>query len=330
MTDVQILATLWPTMSHYAQFAKDPRLAGIRLNTAMTDPMELPGLLDKALNLAGSKPVYFDVKGRQLRVTYVDPRTDRLEIRLNHPVYVKTPTPVLFKAGADGAYLKRIEDDGYKLVFHGGPNYTLLKGESLHIRDPSFRNLGKLFTEEQLQYLDIAKNAGVSRYMLSYADNTSDIDEFRTIVGDAGITAKIENLRGIGWVKDGYVKTPNLGLLCARGDLFVEVDRPHEISNATKDIIKADPDAILGSRLLLSVTNEAVPSCSDLSEVEWLLDKGYRRFMFCDGLCLKGEPLDRAINVLRAVAADHRLETVGQQYNPIQRLMRSVGLYSGK
>ena len=38
--------------------------------------------------------------------------------------------------------------------------------------------------------------------------------------------------------------------------------------------------------------------------------------MFCDGLCLKGEPLDRAINVLRAVAADHRLESAAQQYNP--------------
>jgi len=301
MKQLEILATLWPEMPHYTYFAKDDRISAIRLNTAMADVVTLPGLLKQAIDQSYGTPLYFDIKGRQLRITEVLPNEEHLECRLNHPVSVKTPTPVLFKAGADGALLDHIEEDGYKLVFRGGPKFNLLPGESLHIRHPSLVVGGALFTEQQLAFIEAAKNAGINKYMLSYAGNNAEIEEFRKHVGTAEIIAKIEDKKGLDFVNTSYKKTKNTGLLTARGDLFVEVDRPHEILQATKDIIKADPDAIVGSRLLLSVTEEAVPSCADLNEMAWLIDQNYYRFMFCDGLCLKKESLDRAINILSAV-----------------------------
>ena len=300
MGELEALVTLWPEMPHYKYFAHDSRVHGIRLNTAMADPKTLPGLLKLAVETSDT-PLYFDVKGRQLRVTSVVPRKDRLECYLNHPISVETPTPVLFKAGADGALLERVEDVGYRLVFRGGPQYNVIPGESLHIRHPSLSVGGELFPWPQKEFLKMAKDAGISRYMLSYVGSQAEVDEMREHVGDDLIVCKIEDRKGLDFVAKEYVKAPNLGLLTARGDLFVEVQRPHDILHATRQIVQKDPDAILGSRILLSVTNETVPSCADMGELGWLFDQGYRRLMFCDSLCLKREPLDRALNILNAV-----------------------------
>ncbi len=38
--------------------------------------------------------------------------------------------------------------------------------------------------------------------------------------------------------------------MAARGDLYVEINTPHDILNATKLIIEKDPEAIVGSRML--------------------------------------------------------------------------------
>lgn len=87
--------------------------------------------------------------------------------------------------------------------------------------------------------------------------------------------------------------------MAARGDLYVEVDKPHEILNAMKLIIKKDPEAFVGSRILLSVINP-VPECHDFSDLAWLYDIGYRKMMLCDEICLKEELLNRAVSVLDA------------------------------
>ena len=47
--------------------------------------------------------------------------------------------------------------------------------------------------------------------------------------------------------------------MAARGDLYVEVDRPHLILNAMEKIIKADPNAIAASRMLNSLKNTVEP-----------------------------------------------------------------------
>ena len=300
MKPLEVMATLWPDMPHYRDFAKDDRLSGIRLNTTGRTVERMADDLKQALD-AGDVPLYFDVKGRQLRVTQVADRQDRLELTLNHPISVNTPTPVIFKAGNDAALLETVEDDGYTLLFKGGPQYLVRPGESLHIRDPTLEVHGPVFTDDQIKFLEIAKQHGISRYMLSYVGSMDEIAQMRKYVGNAEIIAKIEDGKGLRFTQREYAKQPNLGLLAARGDLYVEVKKPHHILEATKKIIRADPDAIAGSRILLSLGKESVPSCADINEIAWLIDQGYHRYMFCDDLCFKPKALDQAINVLHAV-----------------------------
>lgn len=337
----EVLATLWPEMGHFSYFARDSRLQGIRLNTAMADAKTLPDLLDQALEAARDKPLYFDVKGRQLRITEVLPNEDHLECRINHPISVRTPTVVLFKAGADPAYLAKTEEDGSLLVFEGGPQFSLLPGESLCIRDPTLKVHGDLFTPQQLEFLDIAKHAGITRYMLSYAQSKKDVEDSRKIIGDKDLTLKIEDQKGLRYARHEYMPTNNLHLLNARGDLFVEVSKPHEIIGASRDLIRADPKTIVGSRLLLSLAEEdprtkrrnEVPTCADISELTWLLDIGYRRFMFCDGLCLKPEPLNDALNVMHAMIDYQEQDKIKPSYKSkpkntsrLSQLFRELGI----
>jgi hypothetical protein len=297
--DLQLMVTLWPSFPHFARFADDKRLAGIRLNSAMMTQADL----DKELPLAkATVPLFFDIKGRQMRVAEVlDNGGHHLDIRLNHPIRVKTPTEVLFKAGADWAVLHHLEEDGKRLVFQGGPQYNVLPGESLHIRHPSLEVTGSIFTDLERAKIETVKKAGFKRWFLSYVEKQSDVDEFRELVGrNDEIWLKIESKKGLEYVATKFVKKPDLTLVTARGDLYVELERPHEILQAVKLIIEKDREACLGSRLLLSVISDPVPSCADWHELAWLYDIGYRRLMLCDELCLRGELLSTAVNAFNA------------------------------
>ena len=297
--DLQLMVTLWPSFTHFARFADDKRLAGIRLNSAMMTQADL----DKELPLAkATVPLFFDIKGRQMRVAEVlDNGGHHLDIRLNHPIRVKTPTEVLFKAGADWAVLHHLEEDGKRLVFQGGPQYNVLPGESLHIRHPSLEVTGSIFTDLERTKIETVKKAGFKRWFLSYVEKQSDVDEFRELVGhNDEIWLKIESKKGLEYVATKFVKKPDLTLVTARGDLYVELERPHEILQAVKLIIEKDREACLGSRLLLSVISDPVPSCADWHELAWLYDIGYRRLMLCDELCLRGELLSTAVNAFSA------------------------------
>lgn len=297
----ELLVTLWPSFPHFNRFANDKRLSGIRLNSAMiTNPM-----LDSELELIKSDPVsnslFFDVKGRQLRITEVIPNKERLEIILNHPIQVSTPCVVLFKAGADHAVLDHLEDNGLKLIFQGGPRYRVSPGESIHIRDSSLIVKGELFTEAEVKKIEKVKAAGFNKYFLSYVESQNDVDQFLELVGkNAEVWLKIENNTGMKYV-ESFQKKDNLVLVAARGDLFVELPKPHHMIQALRLIVKKDPEACAGSRILLSVIDSPVPSCADLCEIAWLNDIGYRRFMLCDELCLKENLLATAVNVFDSI-----------------------------
>ena len=299
MKNLEFLVTLWPTFPHFRRFADDKRLSGIRLNSAMIKIDELNDELEQAKATKGSVPLYFDIKGRQLRVTEVNNYSDHLELTLNHPISVQTPTPVLFKAGEDYSLLREVRD-GKHLVFEGGPQYLVYEGESLHIRHPSLEVHGQLFVNYEIEKIQKARNAGFDKFFLSYAQKQRDIDEFREYVGDSMVIAKIEDKKGLNYVATEFRRQPNLNLMAARGDMYVEIDKPHEIMKAMKLIINKDPQAYVGSRLLLSLVDKPVPKCADLSDLAWLYDIGYRKMMLCDELCLKEPLLARAVNVFDA------------------------------
>jgi hypothetical protein len=134
----------------------------------------------------------------------------------------------------------------------------------------------------------------------------ADVDALQELVGsDAELWLKIENQRGLRFVAQQYQPRPNLTLVAARGDLFVEMRRKHDILAAMQMIISRDPGAVAGSRILLSTCQSQVPSCADLSELGWLLEIGYRRFLLCDEMCLQEQALAVAVNVWNAVVHDY-------------------------
>lgn len=297
MLNMKQLVTIQPNFPHFARFSKDSRLAGIRLNNPHWTAEELKAELELCKKYNSSVPMYFDVKGWQLRVIETHPNDKYLDITLNHPISVKTPTMVIFKAGADSALLERIEEGGRRLIFRGGPRYLVKPGESLQIRDHSLKAHGSQFCDSELEKIKVAREAGITRYFLSYVESQKDVDRFLELVGpDAEVMLKIENLRGLEYVRNSFVKRPNVRLVAARGDLYVEIERPHQIAEALQLIISKDPDACVASRLMLSVINDPVPACADFLELAWLYDIGYRTFMLCDELCLKENLLATAIN----------------------------------
>jgi pyruvate kinase len=334
------MVTLWPSFPHFPAFAADSRLAGIRLNSAMISSSELEQEFSLIETARVAVPLYFDVKGRQLRIDEVLTDQDSknppdLEVRLNHPIRVNTPTPVLLKAAADSALLKRVEEDGFRLVFDGGPRYKVRAGESLHIRHPSLRVEGPQFTEKELDKIERVKTAGFTRWFLSYVESSRDVDEFLGLVGrDAEVFLKIENERGLDYVAREFKKRDNLRLVAARGDLYVEIERPHQILDAVKLVIERDKDACVGSRILLSVVHEpiletwnvvlrrpdapvdiralaaaaknpGIPNCADWHELAWLYDIGYRTMMLCDELCLDRRLLGTAVNAFDSFRRDY-------------------------
>ncbi len=307
-SDLELSVTLWPSFSHFNRFARDGRLSSIRLNSAMVKGGALVEELEKAKAVPDSVPLYFDIKGRQLRVKEVIPNQDHLELVLNHPIQIETPIVVLFKEAKDPAILEQVID-GTHLVFRNGreygPEYMVYEGESLHIRHPSFRVEGPLFTEQEKEKIVKAREYGFTHFFLSYVESQRDLDEFREYVGDAKVVAKIENKKGLEFVRKKFKKQENLSLMAARGDLYVEVDKPHQIPAALRLIVEKDPTAWVGSRILLSLVENVVPDCADFLELAWLYDVGYRKMMLCDGLCLKEEPLARAINAFDAFRQDY-------------------------
>jgi len=290
--------TLWPSFPHFKDFCYHRSIAGIRLNSAMIHSADLDKELAVLEGLKPTVPLYYDVKGRQLRVRETIVKPDHMELIINHPIEVETPTLVFFKAGADRALLDRIEGDGKHLIFRGGPKFMVKEGESLHLRHESLKVLGDPILDYEIEKIKKVVDFGIKKFYLSYVEDNEEIVELRKLIGpNAELILKIESQKGMDFINHKYVKANNTRPMAARGDLYIELDKPHQILGAMRQIIKADANSFVGSRLLLSCIKEPVPECDDFSDLAWLFDIGYRNFLLCDELCLKGDLLNRAVNV---------------------------------
>lgn len=334
--NVDLMVTLWPSFPHFAKFAHDPRLSGIRLNSAMMSSPDLDRELEVIRSVAPTVPLYFDVKGRQLRVVEVVEDPDYLSFRVNHPVDVPTPTPILFKAGTDAGLLATVTEGGYRLTFSRNPQWRVRPGESIHIKHPELRVGGPIYTEvEKEKIAKVVASGLVSRWFLSYVEAKEDLDEFLALVPNPEeVFLKIESKRGLLYAHDQCWDRPsNVRLVAACGDLFVEVDAPHDILSAVQVVLNADSRALVGSRLFLSVcrgpstylqgqvtrlaekypeASRAVlellrdsaspkdPDFADFAQLGWLYDQGARSFMLCDELCLSDAHLSLAVNAFDA------------------------------
>jgi len=302
MSRTKLHITLLPSFPHFEQFAADKRIDGIRFNSAGITIPELANELAILRATEMSVPLWFDVKGRQPRVVSVNNGpTDFLDITLNHPIEVDVAAEprVIFKAGDDFGIIRELTDGGQRLLFKVSPNYIVYPGSSLYINHPSFNILGQPFTEDEKEKIRMVIAAGLRQFYISFVWGEEDADELREIAStEIEIRLKIEDKKGLDFVANRFHKRPGESLVLARGDMYHALDHPMDILKAHRLLIEKDPEACAGSRMLLSVIYEDDPACTDLTELAWFQDIGYRNLLLCDSLCTKGWALERAVNLI--------------------------------
>ena len=294
---IEILVTAPPYAEYLEEVAAHPLVSGLRFNTVMPlrdGPAEAITRLTKF-----GIPLWVDLKGRQLRVAgaAIPPFT---EIQLSHPITVDTPVDAFFADGTEYARVAAV--DGDRLILESGPRRLIGPGESVNIVHPSLKIHGTL-TETDKAYLAAMREHSLNKVMLSYIESPADVEEVQALLPGAEVILKVETQQGLAYAREFGAAH---GRLCAaRGDLFIEVFQPHKIVPALKEIIEADPGAIVASRVLDSLAYHPVPSSADISDIALLLSLGYRTFMLGDAVCLGRESLLAALNLLGEIAADY-------------------------
>ncbi len=293
------MTTAIVTVPPYAPFIKEVArhsiVSGLRLNTVMPVKEPLEDLLKRLQDNAEEKDLWIDLKGRQLRTAgYATPPFTKLAI--SHRINVKTPVTAYFGNGKESATIVGVEDN--KLILLEGPRRVVGPGESINIIDPTLTIEG-YFTKKDLAYIQAAKNIGIHNYMLSFVESEADIAELYKQDSQANIAAKIESTKGLKFAENHDAK--NYRLMAARGDLYIEVERPHKILEAVEKIIQKDSNAIVASRILSSLSMSAEPSCEDISDVAYLIKIGYKTLMLGDEVCLQRKSVISALNLLEAI-----------------------------
>jgi pyruvate kinase len=293
---ISVIVTVPPYASFIDEVARHPLVQGLRLNTVM--PLrESPRQVLERMREYG-QPLWVDLKGRQLRVVgaAIPPYS---EVKLSHPIKVQTPVDAYFSDGNECVRVAAV--DGDRLILSDGPRRLIGPGESVNIPHPSLHIEGTL-TVTDCAYLSAMKELGMKQVMLSYVETPADVQEVRSILPDAEIMLKIETQRGLDFARQHGATHGRL--VAARGDLYVEVLRPHKITGALKTIIKADPQAVVASRILDSMAFQPVPVSADIGDLAFLLEIGYRTLMLGDVVCLKRETVLEALNLLEAITGD--------------------------
>src|SRR3989344_3244101 len=295
-----------PANVDFSEIVKEQVVSGVRLNTTYTgnDSLTIENILQSMRQKTSGKDVWIDLKGRQPRIeSYaVDILRDREvhKITLTHPFKLDTPAEVLL----DGGYMRGIveEVDGRTLIipsdikrkeglfFPQQGQIGIRPGTSLNILHPSFEIEG-FFTKNDLAYLQAAQKRGMHKYMLSYVERTQDVLELFKIDPQAEAVLKIETPKGIDFVVNEYARLKKslgrqLNLMTARGDLYLEIDMPDQIIDASKLILQADPNAIVASRLMASLKHfpEKSIECNDVTDLYFNMMLGYKQFMVGDEL----------------------------------------------
>ena len=293
---VGAIVTVPPYADFLEEVAAHPLVQGLRLNTVMPLREEPAEVLDRLGRL--DPPLWVDLKGRQLRVAEagIPPYT---EVRLTHPIRVQTPVDAWFSDGHERARVAAV--DGDRLILADGPRRLVGPGESVNIVDPGLEVEGTL-TPRDREYLEAMGRTELRRVMLSYVERPSDVEEVQELLPGAEVVLKIENEAGLALARDHGA---TLGRLCAgRGDLYVEVRRPHRIVGALRTIVDADPEAIAASRLFDALADDPVPSAADIGDAAFLMGLGYHTFLLGDAVCLRRDSVLAALNLLEAVAGE--------------------------
>jgi pyruvate kinase len=300
--------TTAPDAPFISAIARIDAVSGFRFNTGYSYFKGSKADALRAFKAAtGSKTAWVDLKTRELKLvaaTDIVPGNQLLEI--NHKVNIDSlPATLYFNEGKKAVEIDQVID-GNKLrvkIPQSRKDFKLSFGKGTSFNIPDAMVTDGFLTPRDVEFVKAARELGMHDYCLSYVEATSDFDELLRFDPAARIIAKIESPRGLQFVASGYRAVKDKArLLAARGDMYVELDRPHDILGALKDIIDADPRAIGASRLLLSFLEPgSMPSCADICDVGFLFKLGYKSFLLGDELCADENVLKSAIGVILAI-----------------------------
>lgn len=293
---ISAIVTIPPYANFIEEVARHPIVRGLRLNTVM--PLrEGPGEALDRLSKFG-QPLWVDLKGRQLRVVgaAIPPYT---EVMLSHAIKLQTPTIAFFSDGNESAEVVAV--DGHRLILGDGVRRLIGPGESVNIPHASLEVEGTL-TDTDRSYLAAMQERGLDKVMLSFVEKPGDIDEVKGLLPQADLVLKIESQRGLAFAVQNQARLGRL--MAARGDLYVEMIRPHRMPAALRQVIRADPQAIVASRIFDSLAYLPTPTSADISDVAYLVSLGYRTFMLGDNICQRRDSVIEALNLLHALGKE--------------------------
>ena len=260
-------------------------MGAVRYNTGMSSAYSPREVIQRIQNLARplNKPVWIDLKGRQLRVIEWA-NLPYGPIVLNHRVKVKLPAKVCFR-GDDCCELKKVVD-GNKLYVDPLPKAPVGRGQSVNILSEKLEVEGGLLPLDH-EYIDVAVQNGVFNFMLSFVEGWNNILELEDALGKhcskSTICLKIESQAGLDFVfQNDASLLKGYRLMAARDDLMIQIGILNMIKSLNM-IVNKDPNAICASRLLIGLESGSV-SMADVSDLEYMLSLGYKDFMFSDGI----------------------------------------------
>ncbi len=292
---VRVIATIPPHVDHRRRIIEHPRVDALRYNTISPLAESRRDVLTRLRRECAGKPLWIDLKGRQLRITRFA-YLPYAYVEISHPIRVQLPADVHFRDG-----VSRVVEiaGGNKLILNRRPTRVVGEGEPINILDRSLEVLGTL-TASDREYVAAARGLGLHDYLLSFAERAEDIEELEGLDPKARIVAKIESRRGLEFLEREYARVRDrVRLMAARDDLFVQIGPDKSaFLPALETILRADPDAIVASRLLSSLEAGDAVTCADLSDLEWMLRLGYRTLMLGDMLCFREESFRAAIDLL--------------------------------
>jgi hypothetical protein len=305
MGSLKLYLSAIPEQKFNSKILQSEIVSGIRCNTGAFTSKLKTNILQDFRNNTSPKTAWVDLKGRELRIIN-DANVPDQYLELNHKISVKTPTELYYNEGKGFLIIEEVVDEN-KLKIKTpknsikGQELKFGKGASINIPDASLRTFD-YFTKNDKDYIEAALKIGLHNYFLSYVESTDEIKELLNLDPLAKIYGKIESKNGLKFVRDqekGYDKIKKkLHLIAARGDLYIELDRPHEILAALKLIISKDPEAIAASRILDSfMETDKIPRCADICDIGYLLNLGYRSFLLGDDMCANENALLSAIGL---------------------------------
>ncbi|MFH1047462.1 MAG: hypothetical protein V1738_04120 [Patescibacteria group bacterium] len=336
---MDVIVTIPPYAPWIEEVAKHPVVSGLRLNTVMRIREPFVSTLKAIAACTHGKPLWIDLKTRQIRTAYgryyglptgmpetvtvhgetykLDPSEPLIHgdvrcapwatLRIMNKIKVdlsKGPIPCYFNDGLQKAQLVDVID-GNELVFLDGPKKRIGPGESINIMHPSLEIEG-FINEMDHKFIAAAKDAGVHNYMLSYVEKDSDIEEMLAADPEANIRAKVESREGVRWVREGYRKNwkghPRVNLVAATGDLYVEVGtpRPEKILRPLRQIISADKDAWMASRVMSSLRESERPAFTEFTSLGYFHLLGFPHIMIGEEIFMQKDTVLLALDMLQA------------------------------